>query len=116
MGVDIAEPYRHEPIPAKHFDRQLLCLRTKLRSLDKVLGEVAVEGCGALVAVVAPAWRQQEVHDVQSEAQVTCSALFIHERSGRDSADVTLLADGCRQGVGCNPNVIVGLADVDGLD
>src|SRR5262249_36760291 len=92
---------------------QFLRLRADLRPLDVVLGQVAVQLRVACVAVVAPAGGEEEVHDVQAEAEVPRSRLLVEEAPLRDPADVALLADACLKRVGVDLHVLVGLLDRD---
>ena len=65
-----AQRDRDEVLAADDLGLQFLRLRADLRAFDVVLRQVAVEFRVARVAVVAPAGGEQEVHDVQAEAEV----------------------------------------------
>ena len=82
-----------KPSPRMISGFELLRLRADLRPFDVVLRQVAVQLRVALVAVVAPAGGEQEVHDVQAEAEVAGAGLLVEEAAGRDAADVAAAVD-----------------------
>jgi hypothetical protein len=58
-----------------------------------VLGQVAVELGIAGVAVVPPAGRQEEIHDVQAVAQVVGPGLLVNQTAAGQAADIALFRD-----------------------
>ena len=94
---------------------ELLRLGADLRPLDVMFGQVAVELGIAGIVVVLPAGGQEEVHDVQAEAEVAGAGLLVEQAAGGDAADVALLANLRLQGVGVDLDGFVVLLDQDFL-
>ena len=113
FGEAVAQAHRDEALALDDFGRQFLGLGADLRPFDVVLGQIAVQLGVARIAVVGPAGRHEEVHDVQAEADVAGAGLLVEKRPRGDAADVALLADASLQGVGVDLDIVVRLRDAD---
>src|SRR5207248_3944195 len=92
---------------------ELLGLRTDLRPFDVVFRQVAMKLRVAQVSVIPPPGREQEIHDVQPEPEISRPCLLVEEALRRDAADISLLADARLQGVRLDPDFVRGLPDLD---
>jgi hypothetical protein len=58
-----------------------------------MFGEIAMDLGVARITVLAPARRQQEIHDVQAETEVAGAGLLVQETTPGNAADVAALVD-----------------------
>ena len=84
---------RDETVAANDLRLELAGASADLRAFDIVLGQVAVDLRITAIPVIAPAGREEEVHDVQPEAGPAGAGLFVQETLPFNAADVSALPD-----------------------
>src|SRR6185437_1055146 len=100
LGVSVIQFDGNEAVSANDLRRQNLGLRAKLRPLDDVLGQVAVDFWRSLVAIIAPAGCHKPVLDLQAKSEIFRAGLLVQKAPALDAADVAFLGDGRGEGVG----------------